>query len=130
MKKLALVVALAIPAPGCATTARSMVFVEHGLEAGNAAWDTHAEEVLSGCKAEADARGDDDTEAQRKECVGDTQKQDKAIGASIIAAVAALRVFWAAYAAKQDKKNLKAAALDVFNAVANLPVDYFGGLRR
>lgn len=106
--------------------AAGAVQVERGLNAGNAAWDEHYNAELERCKKIAEPET-----PEAEDCFGDTFDTNKKIGLSIESAVTALRVFWTAYAAGAEPKELRSIlSSELPKIMKDLPDEFFGGLKK
>jgi len=101
----------------CATH-RPAILAERMLAEGSDAWGEHVDDVILGCRERALP-----TPAERAACVEPTRTIDATIVApAIIAAVVALRAYWAA----EDDDGRSRALARFARAVATLPADYWG----
>jgi len=113
---------------GCSARfyAAGAVQVERGLVAGNDAWDEHYNSELDRCKKIAEPET-----PEAEACFGETFDTNQKIGLGIESAVAALRVFWVAYAAGAEPSKLREIlAQEVPKVLADLPDEFFGGLKK
>lgn len=102
------------------------VHVERGLDAGNAAWDEHYNAELERCKKVAEPGT-----PEAEECFGKTFDANKKIGLGIESAVAALRLFWTAYAAGAEPKELRSIlSSELPKIMEDFPDEFFGGLKK
>ena len=116
---------LALALFGCAPAQQlGMLRAEQALEAGAEAWAERVDEEIAKCVAL-----ELPTEAERAACIAPTKAQHEAIETGTLAAVAALRAYWAAVAADADGATLAELALAVGEAVGDLPADVFAGVR-
>ena len=111
------ILAFVVVTSACATH-RPAILAERMLAEGSDAWGEHVDDVILGCRERALP-----TPAERAACVEPTRTIDATIVApAIIAAVVALRAYWAA----EDDDGRSRALARFARAVATLPADYWG----
>lgn len=102
-----------------------MIRVEQTLEAGSENWTEHVEREIDACREK-----DLPTPAEREDCIKPTQIADASVAIAVVAATTALRAYWIGVSIGEDPKALRKHMLDLADAVDDLPVEAFGGLRK
>lgn len=125
MKRKLLTALAALLLSGCMASHRQMVRVERVLEAGSDSWDSYTDAKLEDCRAM-----NLPTETERRDCIRPTQEADEAVGKAMTAAVAALRAYWVGVAVGESPRELAVHWANLVDAVDDLPVEQFGGLRK
>jgi hypothetical protein len=111
--------------PACAFTQQQRVLAtERALEAGSEALDIAVEAQIEVCRSKQLP-----TEAEREACVEKIAVVNEAAEPVVTTAVAAMRAYWAA-AAANDKEAAERALLALKTAIANLPDEYFVGIKQ
>jgi len=101
-----------------------MMSAERALNTGVDAWEAQIDAVIADCRA----RLPQSTEAQRRECVAEIDDLDRrVIEPTIVAIVAALRVYWTATSAGDDE-TARDAIVRAQQLASSLPPEIFGAL--
>ncbi len=127
MKELLVLPLMVSLSTGCALSQqRLMVKAEHVLTAGAEHWDEKVAQEIDNCRA-----FDLETEAERRACIEPIADADELIvGPALVAAVMALRSYWAGVAIDESPEDLKQHVEELHRAIQDLPVEDFGGLRK
>jgi hypothetical protein len=102
-----------------------MVQVEHTLDAGSEAWSEVVDLEVEKCRAKNLA-----TEPEREACIAPTNLADEVVAVALTAAVVGLRAYWIGVAIGETPKELQKHVAEVIDAIDDLPLEHFGGLRK